>query len=260
MELPKMNILKLEIIDGNIAVLTIDRPEKRNSLNTACHEDLRHFAEFLDNDNDMRVGIITSIDKKIFVSGNDISGFHTDTFFIPNSFKDAVDRLEACHKPIIMAINGMCIGGGTEMAMAGDIRIMSDNASMSMPEAGLGIVPGCGGIQRIARCAGTQLAKEMALTGRRVKADECYLRGLVTAVVPQDQLMDKALEFARMMTARAPLALSFIKHAANVALDVDIRDGFRMCEWAQLSLARTQDKEEGVKAFMEKRKPNFIGH
>ena len=222
MELPRFNKLEFEMSEDGIAILTFNIPEKFNALNAACHEDLHTFVDFLEKTPQIRVGIITGAGAKSFTSGNDVSGFEKSegsTFFPPNRLKEAIDKLETCSKPIIAAINGYCIGGGVELAMACDIRILSDNALLRLPEVGLGIIPGAGGIQRLARIAGIGVAKEMALTARKMGAQEAYEKGLATKVVPLTELMDEAIKTARLIIDQAPMAVHLAKIACNISLD-----------------------------------------
>jgi enoyl-CoA hydratase/carnithine racemase len=259
MNIPQFENLQVEV-EGGIAVLTVNRPEKRNALNAASHRDLYNFAEMLDDNPELRVGIITATDKRVFISGNDISDFvPPDTFWPKNTLRDAIDRIWRCGTPVIMAINGHAVGGGFELALAGDIIIMTENATLSLPETNLGIIPGACGIQRLARCAGIAVAKEMALTGRRMSAQEALDRGIAFKTVAFDDLRSEAMAIAQTLAARAPLALDIAKKSANASLDMDYHSAQMMEEWGERALIGTQDSTEGSRAFLEKRPPEYKG-
>ena len=262
MQTPEFRKLEFEMTEDGICILTFNIPEKRNALNADCHEDLHTFVDFLENEPTARVGIVTGAGPKSFTSGNDVSGFDNsegNKWFPANRLKEAIDRFETCPKPIIAAINGYCIGGGVEMAAGCDLRICSDNAWFRMPEVGLGIIPGAGGIQRLVRTCGAAFAKEMVLTTRKLTAQEAYERGFVMKVVPQEELMDEALAVARMIVAQAPLAVSLAKLSCNLVPDTPRAAAYALELWGQAVLINTDDAAEGPKAFMEKRKPNFTG-
>jgi len=264
--LPQLKKLKMHIEEDSIAVLVFDVPEKLNALDAQCHEDIHAFLDFVESDNSIRVAIVTGAGEKSFTSGMDVAQFVEEEdldapliIFESNRFKDAADRIENLTKPVIAAINGYCIGGGVELAMGCDIRIASENAVFRLPEAGLGIIPGAGGIQRIARMAGVALAKELALTTRKMGAQEAYDKGLVNKVVPLADLMNEALSWARQMAAQAPLALQLDKLAANLATDTS-RSVASTIEALMLHITQsTEDAIEGPRSFFEKRKPVFKG-
>jgi enoyl-CoA hydratase/carnithine racemase len=246
--------------DGAVAVLTIDNPERRNAMTPAAHGDICRFVQMLDGDPSLRAGIITGGGDRIFSSGNDIAGFKPPEDFWPdNTLLEAADRIWTSRTPIIMALNGHCVGGGLELALAGDIIIMSENATLSLPETALGIIPGACGIQRLARCCGVAVAKEMALTGRRMDAREALARGIACIVASPDTLMQEALTIAASLAKRAPLALAMAKRAANTALDTDYNTARVMEQWGEQVLIGTADSREGIAAFSEKRAPEYRG-
>jgi enoyl-CoA hydratase/carnithine racemase len=259
MKLSEFEILRVEL-RGGAAVLTIDNPSKRNALTAAAHRDLVRFADLLDGEPSLRAGIITAAGEKVFCSGNDLGGFQPpEGFWAKNTLLEAADRIWRGITPVIMAINGHCVGGGVELALAGDIILMSENATLSLPETGIGIIPGACGIQRLARCCGVAVAKEMALTGRRMTADEAKTRGLAYAVVPLEVLMEEAFKIADTLASRAPLALAMAKRSANLALDMDYNSAQRMEQWGEQALIATADAKEGSAAFLEKRPPRYLG-
>jgi enoyl-CoA hydratase len=262
MEIPQLKILELEVLDSDtqqaIAVLTFNIPEKLNALGADAHDDLHSFVDLLEREPAIRVGVIRSAVEKAFMAGNDITGF-ADEPLPPNRLKDAIDRIENCPKPVIAAINGYCLGGGVELAMGCDIRILAHTALLALPEVGLGIMPGAGGIQRLARVAGMGVAKELALTARRINAEEAYAKGLAAIVVPYAELWDETLKLARRVAAQAPLALALAKQSANLALDTDRTTAAAFERWGAAFISTTADAKEGKQAFIEKRKPEFTG-
>jgi enoyl-CoA hydratase len=258
MELPRFRKLEFQIVDEVIAVLTFNIPEKLNALDLDCHEDLHTFVDFLEATGEIRVGIINSAVEKAFMSGIDITGLQ-EGYFPENRLKEAIDRIENCDTPVIAAINGYCLGGGVELAMGCDIRVLADTAKLGLPEVGLGIIPGAGGIQRLARVAGIGIAKELALTTRRLDAQEAYAKGLAALVVPYDTLWDETIKLAKRIAVQAPLAVSLAKQAANIALDTDKTTAYLLEKWGMAILSTTKDAEEGKTAFVEKRQAGFTG-
>jgi enoyl-CoA hydratase/carnithine racemase len=256
---PELETLQFSV-NGSTAILTIDNPAKKNALSSAAHRDLLRFVDYIDSVPELRAGIITATGDRVFTSGNDVSEFTPpDGYFPDNPLLEAINRIWRSNTPVIFAINGHCVGGGFEMALAADIVIMADNATFSLPETNLGIIPGACGIQRLARCCGIAVAKEMVLTGRRMSAAEAVTRGLAIKAVPLDSLMDEALSVAELLAGRAPLALAMAKKSCNAALDMDYHSAELMEQWGIISLINTQDSKEAISAFMEKRKPVFSG-
>ncbi len=257
---PQFRRLEFQIIEESIAVLTFNIPEKLNALNLDCHEDLHTFVDVLEGNPQIRVGIINSAVEKAFMSGNDISGFESkDKYFPHNRMKEAIDRIENCSRPVIAAVNGYCLGGGVELIMGCDLRVFADTTVVGLPEVGLGIIPGAGGIQRLARVVGIGIAKELALTTRKLGAQEAYEKGLATMVVPYEQLMPEAIKLAQRIAQQAPMAVAFAKQVANISLDTDKTTAYLLEKWGQGILTTTDDVEVGKRAFAEKRKPVFKG-
>ena len=265
-ELPKLRKLKARVEEGGIAVLVFDVPEKLNALDGPCHEDMHDFLDFVEAEPEIRVLIVTGAGERSFTSGMDVAQFVGEpdpaapkVIFDANRFKAAADRVENLSKPVIAAINGYCIGGGVEFAMACDLRIASENAVFRLPEVGLGIIPGAGGIQRIARMTGVALAKELALTARKMGAQEAYEKGLVNKVVPLAELMDEALDWARQIAKQAPLAVQMAKVCANLATDTPRSAASTIEAIVGTLLNDTEDAAEGPISFFEKRPANFKG-
>lgn len=250
----------LEIQDG-IAIFKINRPEVHNALNYQCWQEISAFADLLNKDDSIKLAIITGEGRKAFIAGADIGMIKERTIVsaLQGTAQEALCKLENCVKPTIAAINGYAFGGGCEVTLACDIRISSENARFSLPELSLGILPGGGGTQRLARLIGPGRAKEMILTGRAVTAQEALQYGLVTKVVVLDELIDECVNTAKMILSKSPLAVRLTKKLINQALSTDMDAGMLMELLSYTVLVASEDKEEGVNAFFEKRPPDFKG-
>src|SRR5437867_10734594 len=245
-----------------VAVITINRPEKRNALNIKTREEGAALLEQLRSDDSVGVVIFTGAGDKAFIAGADIGEFAGRTsitqrdVMMGRSLFTAVDSFP---KPVIAMINGYCLGGGCELALACDIRVASETASFGQPEINLGIIPGGGGTQRLTRLVGEGKAMEMILTGEIIDARTAFAIGLVNHVVPPDQLQPKTMEIAGRIADKGPIALRLAKEAVKVASRSNLDEGLRR-EIDLFALCfSTEDKDEGVKAFLEKRKPTFRG-
>lgn len=256
----EFNHFLYEVRDG-IAVFTVNRPEVRNALNTECWEEIGRFADHINTDDSVRLAIITGAGEKAFVAGADIKSLKERTMVsvLTGAAQGVLRRLAACEKPVIAAINGVAFGGGCELAMACDIRIAAQHVKMGLPELGLGIIPGAGGTQRLARLVGLGRAKEMILTGRAVTADEALQIGLVTKVVPAEELMDAALETAGMILSKGPLAVRLAKKAIAASMSTDEESGMQLELLSYAVAMASDDRTEGATAFLEKRPPQFKG-
>lgn len=246
-----------------VRVLTLNRPAKLNALNRAALAELKAVLDVLSADPSLRVLIVTGAGSKAFVAGADISefeGFTTDSAAEYAREGQAVfDRLEQLPVPSIAAINGFALGGGCELALACTFRLMADTARMGLPETSLGLIPGFGGTQRLARAVGRQRALELILTGRQVTAAEAVALGLALEVVPADRLMAYAQEFAERLASRAPLAVRYAREAVAEGLDRPLTEGLAVEARLFGQAASTEDMREGVRAFLEKRQPSFTG-
>jgi enoyl-CoA hydratase len=249
--------------DGGVAVVTVDRPDALNALDLPTLTDLRDRLAELAEDAEARVVVLTGAGEKAFVAGADIkymSGLDVDRAKDWGALGHEAGRLlETMPKPTIAAVNGFALGGGCELALACDIRYASTKAKLGQPEINLGIVPGWGGTQRLARATSIGFAKELILTGRLVDAQEAERRGLVNAVFEPGELLPRALETARLLAAKSPVALAVAKEAVNRALAGDHagnldHEGERFGE-----LFAGEDAREGLLAFVEKREPSFTG-
>ncbi|MFZ2053775.1 MAG: enoyl-CoA hydratase-related protein [Candidatus Aminicenantales bacterium] len=248
--------------DG-IGWITINRPEKLNAMNIETIEELRAaFREFGD-DPEARAVIFTGAGEKAFIAGADISEFiHLDAEKgreYARRGQELTLAIENFPKPVIAAINGYALGGGTEFALACHIRLASENAKMGQPEVKLGIIPGYGGTQRLARLIGKGQAMEMILSGRIVEAGEAREIGLVNKVVPAAELLSAAEALAKDIIKNAPLALAYSIEAINHGLDKTLAEGLELEAEIFGRSCATEDFREGAKAFIEKRKPDFRG-
>ena len=243
-----------------IAVLTLNRPQQLNALNWTLIGELADACEALDRDDAVRCLIITGAGDRAFAAGADIKEMagQTPVTMMTGEF-EGWDRLRRIHKPIIAAVGGFALGGGLELAMHCDLIVASENARFGQPEINLGIIPGAGGTQRIARSIGKFIAMEMVLTGRNFTAEELYRLGLVNTVVPPGQHLDKAKEVARTIADKGPVAVRLAKEAILAAFEMPQEQGLMYEKRLFATLFSTEDQKEGMSAFVEKRKANFQG-
>ena len=249
--------------DGLVGVVTIDRPDVFNCLNLETLTELRKLIAELVRDRSVRVVIVTGAGDKAFCSGADLKerrGMSPEQVELYiRTIRDTFSELEKLQKPVIAALNGLALGGGTELALACDLRIMSEQAQMGLTETSLGIIPGAGGTQRLPRLVGKGIAKELIFTARRVFPSEALAIGLVNRVVPHDQLMNVCMELAAQIASNAPLALAQAKFAIDCGSEVELATGLMMESNAYQLLVPTKDRLEGLAAFAEKRKPIYRG-
>jgi enoyl-CoA hydratase len=254
------NVLSVETVDG-VRILTIDRPEKRNALNAAVRTALSEALATADTDPAVRVVVFTGAGDQAFVAGADVSEFAGRT---PLEQREAMraglfDDVWNFHKPTIAMINGWCLGGGCELALACDLRIGADSAKLGQPEVRLGIIPGGGATQRLPRLVGYGKALQLVLTGEVVDAVSAYEIGLLDEIVPGVELRERTLEIARSMAEKSPVTLALAKRALRAAYEMPLSAGLTY-ERELFALAfATEDKEEGVRAFLEKRPPEWKG-
>jgi enoyl-CoA hydratase len=245
-----------------VAIITINRPEKRNALNIQTRAEGAAALDELRADDEVRVVIFTGAGDKAFVAGADIAEFADRSaisqreIMLERGLFNAVDSFP---KPVIAMVNGYCLGGGCELALACDIRVASDKASFGQPEINLGIIPGGGGTQRLTRLVGEGKAMEMILSGEIISADEAFRIGMVNHVVPADQLEAKTMEIANRIAEKSPIALRLAKEAVQLASRSNLDEGLRREVDLFALCFSSEDKDEGVKAFLEKRKAEFKG-
>ena len=247
---------------GRVAIITINRPDKRNALNIKTREEGAALLDQLRDDDSVGVVVFTGAGDKAFVAGADIGEFAGRTAITQREVmttRSLFTAIDTFPKPVIAMINGYCLGGGCELALACDIRIASQNASFGQPEINLGIIPGGGGTQRLTRLVGEGKAMEIILTGEIIDANTAFAIGLVNHVVPADQLQTKTLEIAGRIADKSPIALQLAKEAVKLASKSNLDEGLRREVDLFALCFSTEDKNEGVSAFLEKRKPAFTG-
>lgn len=247
---------------GSVAVLTINRPDKLNSLNSKVHSEGVAALDQLRTDDSVRVLVVTGAGEKSFIAGADISEFSGKTSVSERNVfqgRSLFNSLDTFPKPVIAMINGFCLGGGCELALACDLRYASEKARFGQPEINLGIIPGGGGTQRLARLIGEGKAMEMILTGDMIDAPTALRLGLVNDVFPAEELPEKTFALAEKIAEKSPIALQMAKEAVKLASRSNLDEGLRREIDLFAICFSTEDKEEGVAAFLEKRKPIFRG-
>lgn len=254
---------------GQVVVVTINRPRALNALNTSVYHDLDAALDEIEAMQDVRCIILTGSprvdkegnvvpEKQSFVAGADIAQMKdldvAGGKFFGNDGNGICRRLEHFPVPVIAAINGFCLGGGCELAMCCDIRLASDKATFGQPEVGLGITPGCGGTQRLARLVGMGRAKEILYTARNIDAQKAYEIGLVNHVYPFEELMDEAMKMAKQIAKQAPVAVSLCKEAVNVGCQTDLDSALKFEANCFAQCFATEDQKSGMTDFVEKKK------
>ena len=245
-------------VKGAVEVITIDRPQALNALNPEVLADLKAAFEAVDQKS-IRCIVLTGAGEKSFVAGADIGAMSTMTKAEGEAFSklgnDLFLQIESFPIPVIAAVNGFALGGGNELAMSCDIRVCSDNAMFGQPEVGLGITPGFGGTQRLARLVGMGMAKQLVYSAFNVKADEALRIGLVNAVYPQAELMDNVLKLATKIASNAPIAVRHCKQAMNEGIELPIDKAVAVEEKLFGECFETHDQKEGMGCFLSKEKP-----
>ena len=251
------------LLDDGVAVVTIARPDALNALDCPTLEELHGRLRELAADGEARVVVLTGAGERAFVAGADIKYMQGLEPLEARRWGELGHAcgglLETMPKPTIAAIDGFALGGGCELALACDLRYASTRSRLGQPEINLGIIPGWGGTQRLARVCGLGFAKELILTGRLVEAEEARERGLVNAVYEPDELMEKALGVAGTLAGKSPIALAAAKEATNRALQGGHRENLEQEATLFAFLFSTDDQQEGMAAFVEKRQPHFEG-
>ena len=247
-------------IDGHVALLRLNRPEVRNALSPELMEELAAALEELDADPEIRCLVIAGSDE-VFASGADIAALRERSFqeSLTHPAASFWHRLAAIRTPMVAAVSGWALGAGCELALACDLIIASETSELGQPEITLGIIPGGGGTQRLARAAGKQRAMELVLTGRRFDAREAERIGIVNAVVGKRQWLSAALEVAHRIAARPPIAARLAKQAVLAAEETGLSAGMDMERRLYELAMATEDRLEGMDAFLEKRRPEFRG-
>lgn len=252
-------IIETELI-GPVGLIRLNRPEALNALNSQVMHELAEALEGFDRDPKVRAAVITG-DERAFAAGADIKEM-AQASSVEMLQSDRIgywDRLRSVKIPIIAAVSGWCLGGGNELAMACDMIVASESAKFGQPEINLGVMPGAGGTQRLTRAVGKAIAMEMVLNNRTLSASEALAHGLVSRVVPVERYLDSALELAGEIAARAPIAVRMAKEMVNQAFETSLADGIADERRSFYFLFSTEDQQEGMQAFIEKRDPEWKG-
>jgi len=256
--------LKLENQEG-VAVLTLNRPATLNSWNQKMRDELREAVRQLVSDDSLRVLVITG-EGRAFSAGEDVRGMQGLAELGTRGFRrvardihNVFDEIEAIEVPVIAAINGVAAGGGLELALSCDFRFAAEGAKLGFPENNVGLIPGSGGCSRLVKLVGISKAKRLVMSGEMLPAARALEIGLLDEVFAADQLIAKTMEFARQLSGKAPLALGLAKLVLNACANVDPDTGRHLERLGQSILKKTEDHEEGARAFVEKRKPKFKG-
>ncbi len=255
--------LDFEVSDDGIALITLNRPERLNAMDAEHYQLLSQAWCRVRDDSQIRVAIITGAGDRAFTTGADIKSFLTAPPSLSEMWLTQRDQLLnrglEVWKPVIAAVNGLCLGGGMTLLLATDIRIAAQHATFSLAEVKRGIIPGNGGTQRVLQQVPYAIGMEMLMTGEGISADKAERHGLINQVVERDQLMDTAYQYARKIAANAPLAVQAAKELAIRSRDTDLNTGLRIEALINRILMATEDAKEGPAAFAEKRAPKFKG-
>jgi len=247
-------------VEDSIAFITLNRPKALNALNTETLRELDAAVSAAGKDENVKVVVITG-EGRAFVAGADISQMKGLTVQEGRDMtilgQEVFAGIENLDKPVIAAVNGFALGGGCELAMACDIRVASDKAKFGQPEVNLGIIPGYGGTQRLPRLVGKGAAKYLIFTGEMISAEEAFRIGLADKVVPAEELMDSVISLAKVIMSKAPISIKMAKHAINNGLNVDLKSGVAYEAEAYTTTFSTEDRVEGMSAFLEKRPAAF---
>lgn len=249
--------------EAPVAFITINRPDAMNALSNALVEEFDQVFDLVEQDDQIRALIITGSGEKAFMAGADIKELEKRDLILGRQQtkrrQEVFNRVAEMKIPVIAAINGFALGAGLELAIACTLRVACAEARFGSPEVNLGIIPGDGATQRLPRLVGFGTAMEMVLTGDFVDAQEAHRIGLVNKVVPKEELMEAAIKLAAKIAAKAPLAVQCAKEAVNRSLEVGLYEGLAHESYLHAFTCATEDKKEGVTAFLEKRKPDFQG-
>jgi len=255
-----MEFLKSQQVKSGVMLIELNRPEKRNALNNAILQELVTLLKSVDADSSIKTVVITG-NESCFAAGADLNELAAlDVVSIQQDQRPLLwKQIDEFSKPIIVAVNGFAFGAGFELALHGDIVLTGENAQFSLPEIGLGMLPGAGGTQRLARLVGQQLTMRWAMTGERISAQTALQHGITSQICPTKLTVQYAIELAEKIAQQAPLAIRVIKQSLKSIHEVTLSQGLKQERQHFVWLAATQDRQEGINAFLEKRQPNFRG-
>ena len=248
--------------NGEIGIVTVNRPQQMNSMNSLTRSELAEAFKLLENDKNIAVILLTASKGKAFIAGADIKEFLNQTIETETKLKEdwiVTNVISNLKKPVIAVIDGFCLGGGLELAMSCDLRIASDRSKLGQPEINIGIIPGAGGTQRLTRLIGEGRAMEMILTGRMITAEEAFRYGIINFVYDSDDLMDEAMKIANTIGEKSKYAVERAKKSVKAVSEMKLEDGLKLEREMFIECLNSEDGEEGITAFIEKRKPNFKG-
>lgn len=255
-----MEFLKSQQVKSGVMLIELNRPEKRNALNNATLQELVTLLKSVDADSNIKTVVITG-NESCFAAGADLNELAAlDVVSIQQDQRPLLwKQIDEFSKPIIVAVNGFAFGAGFELALHGDIVLTGENAQFALPEIGLGMLPGAGGTQRLARLVGQQLTMRWAMTGERISAQTALQHGITSQIYPTQLTVQYAIELAEKIAQQAPLAIRVIKQSLKSIHEVTLSQGLKQERQHFVWLAATQDRQEGINAFLEKRQPNFRG-
>lgn len=248
---------------NKIGIVTVNRPKELNSMNSETRKELANAFEELDMDKDVHVSILTGSPGKAFIAGADIKEFSKMEIKNRKAMESdwrVTDVIANSAKPVIAMINGFCLGGGLEIAMACDLRTASTNSKLGQPEINIGIIPGAGGTQRLTRLVGEGRAMELILTGNMISAEKAESWGLVNLVTDEDQLEDQTMKIATQIAEKSPFAIERAKKSVKLVANNTMEKGLKIEQELFVECFKSNDGKEGIKAFIEKRKPEFQGN
>jgi enoyl-CoA hydratase len=255
-----MNYIKTSSPKEGVALIELNRPEKRNALNNATLQEIATQLQAYDANTSIKVVVITG-NAQCFAAGADLNELiELDTISLQTDIRPTLWKgIDEFSKPLLMAVNGYALGAGFELVLHGDIVVTGENAQFALPEIRLGMLPGAGGMQRLARLVGQQLAMRWAMTGERISASSAQQHGITTQICPTDLTVQYTIDLAANIVKQAPLAIRAIKQSLKSIHEVSLSQGLKQERQLFVWLAATQDREEGIRAFLEKRQPSFRG-